>query len=203
MNLLKATVLILMISVITASATPRFVLVRVKDIFTTLPSTTRLQTEVKSERDAITKNERANQLRKIIAELQTLQAQLSDKANPIDEATSKKLSRTYEIKRQEARTLQEDYESYKSETEKTINKKMVINMRASLDRIVKISNKIAKEKGFVTVIDSSGSTNTGVPFVLYSKNAPDITEEVQAAIQDSDPTEKPIEKPVASPTSKP
>jgi len=72
-------------------------------------------------------------------------------------------------------------------------------MRASLDRIVKISNKIAKEKGFDTVFDSSGNTNTGVPFVLYSKNAPDLTVDVQAAIKDSEAAQKPVEKPATKP----
>ncbi len=194
MNPLKAISLILLATAIHASAAPKFALVRVKDIYAALPSTTVLQQETKKERDEIMKNERAEQLRTIIAELQTLQSQLSDKNKPLDEATNKKLARTYEIRRQEAQTLQQDFESFKAEQELAINKKMVSGMRASLQRIVKMSTKIAKEKGFVTVFDSSGNTNTGLPFILYSKQAPDITENVQAAIKDSDPAEKPVEK---------
>ena len=194
MNPLKAISLTLLATAISASAAPKFAMVRVKDIYAALPSTVALQQEIKKERDEIMKNERAEQLRKIIAELQTLQSQLSDKNNPLDEATNRKLARTYEIKRQEAQTLQQEFESFKTEQEQAINKKMVSGMRASLERIVKISNKVAKEKGLVTVFDSSGNTNTGVPFILYSKQAPDITENVQAAIKDSDPAEKPVEK---------
>ena len=194
MTPLKAISLTLLATAMTVSAAPKFALVRVKDIYAALPSTTALQQEIKKERDEIMKNERAEQLRKIIAELQTLQSQLSDKNNPLDEATNRKLARTYEIKRQEAQTLQQEFESFKTEQEQAINKKMVSGMRASLERIVKISNKVAKEKGLVTVFDSSGNTNTGVPFILYSKQAPDITENVQAAIKDSDPAEKPVEK---------
>lgn len=194
MNPLKAISLVLLATAIHASAAPKFALVRVKDIYAALPSTTVLQQEIKKERDEIMKNERAEQLRTIIAELQTLQSQLSDKNKPLDEATNKKLARTYEIRRQEAQTLQQDFESFKAEQELAINKKMVSGMRASLLRIVKMSNKVAKEKGFVTVFDSSGNTNTGLPFILYSKQAPDITENVQAAIKDSDPAEKPVEK---------
>ncbi|MEO8613894.1 MAG: OmpH family outer membrane protein [Luteolibacter sp.] len=194
MNPLKAISLTLLATSITVSAAPKVALVRVKDIYAALPSTTVLQQEIKKERDEIMKNERAEQLRKIIAELQTLQSQLSDKNNPLDEATNRKLARTYEIKRQEAQTLQQDFESFKTEQEQAINKKMVSGMRASLERIVKISNKVAKEKGLLTVFDSSGNTNTGVPFILYNKQAPDITENVQAAIKDSDPAEKPVEK---------
>ncbi len=199
MNPLKAIFPILLATAISASAAPKFAMVRVKDIYAALPSTLVLQQEIKKERDEIMKNERAEQLRTIIAELQTLQSQLSDKNNPLDEATNKKLARTYEIRRQEAQTLQQDFESFKTEQEQAINKKMVSGMRASLQRIVKISNKVAKEKGFVTVFDSSGNTNTGLPFILYSKQAPDITENVQAAIKDSDPAEKPVEKAPAKP----
>ena len=194
MNPLKAISLILLATAISASAAPKFAMVRVKDIYAALPSTVALQQEIKKERDEIMKNERAEQLRAIIAELQTLQSQLSDKNNPLDEATNRKLARNYEIKRQEAQTLQQDFEGFKTEQEQAINKKMVFGMRASLQRIVKISNKVAKEKGFITVFDSSGNTNTGLPFILFSKQAPDITENVQAAIKDSDPAEKPVEK---------
>ena len=194
MNPLKAISFILLATAISASAAPKFAMVRVKDIYAALPSTVALQQEIKKERDEIMKNERAEQLRAIIAELQTLQSQLSDKNNPLDEATNRKLARNYEIKRQEAQTLQQDFEGFKTEQEQAINKKMVFGMRASLQRIVKISNKVAKEKGFITVFDSSGNTNTGLPFILFSKQAPDITENVQAAIKDSDPAEKPVEK---------
>ena len=178
--------MILIASALAAGAAPRFALVRVKDIYSALPSTTALQEQVKKERDEIMKNERAEQLRKIISELQTLQSQLSDKSKPLDEATSKTLARSYEIKRQEALTLQQEFEGFQTEQEKAINKKMVAGMRESLDRIAKVTAQIAKERGYDTVFDSSGNTNTGVPFILFSKNAPDITVDIQAALKDGE-----------------
>ena len=141
---------------------------------------------MKKERDEIMKDQRAEQLRKIIGELQTLQAQLSDKSNPLDDATNRKLARTYEIKRQEAQTLQQEFESFKAEQEKAINLRMVAVMRTTLDRIVQVSHQIARERGYDSVFDSSGNTNTGVPFVLFSKNAPDLTPDIQAALKDSE-----------------
>lgn len=192
MNPLKAIALTLLASAITATAAPpRFALVRIKDIYTGLPSTTAMQEQLKLERDDILKNQRAEQLRKIIGELQALQTQLSDKTTPLDETTNRKLARTYEIKRQEAQTLQQEFENYKSEQEKAINRKMVTAMRASLNRIQKASVKLAKERGYNTVFDSSGDTNTGVPFVLYHKNAPDLTADIQAALKDSEPATNP------------
>ena len=187
MNPFKAIPLTLLATVLTATAAPRFALVRVKDLYTALPSTVALQQQIKSERDAIMKNQRAEQLRKIIGELQALQAQLSDKTKQLDEATNRKLARTYEIKRQEAQTLQQEFENFKTEQEKLINRKMVEGMRASLDRISKVSAQVSKERGYDAVFDSSGDTNTGVPFVLFSKNASDLTADVQAALKDSEP----------------
>ena len=61
---------------------------------------------------------------------------------------------------------------------------MVTGMRALLDEIAEVTRMVAQERGFEAVIDSSGNTNTGVPFVLFSKNAPDITSDVQAALED-------------------
>ncbi len=176
---------VLAATMLTAQAAPRVALIRVKDVYTGLPSTARLQQEIKQQRDQIMKDERAEDLRKIIAELQDLQARLSDKSNPLPEDSSRKFARSYEIKRQEAQTLQKEFESFRAEREKEINHKMVAAMRASLDQILEISGKIGRELGYDLVFDSSGNTNTGEPFVLYSKDSPDITDDVKAAMQDA------------------
>ncbi len=202
MNSLKAITITLLVTALSASAAPRFAVVRIKDIYTALPSTAAIQQQIKNDQAAIMKDQRAEQLRKIIGELQSLQAQLSDKTTPLDEATSRKLARTYEIKRQEAQTLQQEFENFKAEQEKIINRKMVAGMRASLDRIETVSKKISGERGFDAVFDSSGDTNTGVPFVLFTKNAPDLTADVQAALKDSEPTTS-ISPPAAAPAAKP
>ena len=201
MNPFQAISTTLLATALTAAAAPRFAVVRVKDIYTTLPATIAIQQQVKDGQAAIMKDQRAEQLRKIIAELQALQTQLSDKTSPLDEATNRKLARNYEIKRQEAQTLQQEFENFKAEQEKTINRTMVAGMRASLDRIAAVSQKISKERGYDAVFDSSGNTNTGVPFVLFNKNAPDLTADIQAALKDGEPA-IPANKPAAAPAQK-
>ena len=186
MKSLKVISIALIASALTAAAAPRFALVRVKDIYSSLQSTTALQERIKKDRDQIMRDQRADKLRDIISELQTLQAQLSDKDKPLDEMTRKTLARTYELTRQEALTLQQDFEGFQSEQEKRINHRMVASMRESLRRIVDVSTKVAKERGYDSVFDSSGNTNTGVPFVLFSKDAPDITGDIQAAMKDGE-----------------
>lgn len=180
-----ATLISLAATVLTAAAAPKVALVRVTEIYTGLPSTATLQQSIKDERAAIMKDPRAEDLRRIIGQLQTLQAQLANKETPLDEETSRKMARNYEILRQEAQTLQKEFESFKAEREKAINKRMVTAMRESLDRIAETSRKLAKERGFDLMLDSSGNTNTGVPFVLYAKNPNDLTEDVKLALQDA------------------
>lgn len=183
MNRFLVTAIFLVATAVIVPAAPSVALVRVKSVYTGLESTATLQKQIQQERKAIMKDERAQQLRRIIVELQGLQARLSDKAKPLDDTTRRKLARSYEIKRQEAQTLQKEFESFRAEQEKEINRKMVKAMRASLDKIVETAEKIAKKKGFDLVFDSSGNTNTGTAFVLYSKESPDLTDDVTAALQ--------------------
>lgn len=180
-----AIVMILAATALPSSAASRFALVKVTEIYKDLPSTVAFQQEIKAEHDGIMKDQRAEDLRKILAELQSIQAKLSDKTDPPDDAINRKLARTYEIKRQEAQTLQKEFEDFKAEREKEINRKMVSAMRVSLNRIMETAKRISKEGGYQCVFDSDGSTNTGVPFILYSKTpSVDITADVKVALQD-------------------
>jgi Skp family chaperone for outer membrane proteins len=183
MNRVAVLALILAASTFSASAGPIVAVVRVREIYAALPATEDLQNQVKQERDAILRDPRAEELRRIIAELQTLQTRLSDKKNPPDDATALKLARQYELTRQEAQTLQRDFESFRAEREKDINRRMVAGMRASLGLIHETARKVAAEQGCDLVLDNSGNTNTGVPFLLYQKSPPDLTTAVIAALE--------------------
>jgi Skp family chaperone for outer membrane proteins len=185
MTRLAAIALILAATTLGATAAPRVAVVRIKDIYAELPSTAELQKQIKDERDGIMKDQRAEELRRIIGELQALQAQLSDKNNPVDKDNARKLARSYELKRQEAQTLQREFENFRAEREKAINRKMVSAMHESLARIHETARRIAAEQDCDLVFDSSGNTNTGVPFILYQKNQPDLTGAVKAALLDA------------------
>lgn len=188
MNRFSIIAIILSVGMLgSASAAPRVAVVRVKDIYTGLPATAALALEMKTEREKITKDQRAVDLRRIIGELQELQARLSDKKNPLDEEAGRKLARSYELKLQEAKTFQQEFENYKDEQEKQISRKEVAGMRASLNKIMEVARKISKERGYDLVLESSGNTNTGLPFILYIKNVTDLTDDVKAAIKDASP----------------
>jgi len=185
MKKLLAVAMGLIFPCIAVDAAPRMAVVRVTDIYKELPSTIELQTKIREEKEAILQDERADELRRVIAELQVLQVQLQDKSAPPDEEANRKLARDYEIKRQEAKTLQQEFENFRQDRHKDINTRMVKSMQDTLNLIVEISTQLAKEQGYDGVFDSSGNTNTGVPFILYRKDSPDLTDEVRAAIKDA------------------
>jgi Skp family chaperone for outer membrane proteins len=182
MHAFATILMILTATALTAAAAPRVAMVRVQDIYANLASTKALEQEIRTERDQIMKDRRAEELRRTISELQGLQTTLSGEDPQLDEAAIRKLARSFEIKRQEAQTLQKDFEAFRTEQEKQINRKMIAAMHASLEKIMETARKVASKEGYDLVFDSSGHTNTGVAFILYQKEPADLTDAVNAAL---------------------
>lgn len=171
------------------TAAPKYAVVRVTDIYRELASTEAFQKQLQQQRDDILKNKRAEQFRISISELQALEAQLKENKDQMESETGQKLIRDYEIKRQEAETIRQEFEQYSSSETKRINKEMVAGMRASLQRITGAAEQIAKERNLDGVFDISGNSNTGVPFVLFVGDAPDLTDDVIELLDDKPLTE--------------
>ncbi|RYD28772.1 MAG: OmpH family outer membrane protein [Verrucomicrobiaceae bacterium] len=185
--MLRATLLLLLslASALPAVAAPRFALVRITDIYRDLTSTHTMLAEIQKDRAEILKDERAVHLRNVLEELKQLQSQLQAKRESQVDDAIRKLAQQYEIKRQEGQTLQEEFQTFDAEKKKEINRRMVVSMRASLAKIDETARAIAREKGYDAAFDASGNSNTGVPILLYSKNAPDITKDVVARLADA------------------
>lgn len=193
--MIRAAVLFLASTALLAlpvSAAPRFATIRVAEIYRNLESTRTLNNQLDKERKDIALDERAIHLRKILEELSTLYKELQKKREaPVDEVT-RKLAQSFEQKRQESQTLQQEFQLFETEKKKDINRRMVLAMRESLKKISSVSERIAKEQGYDCAFDVSGNSNTGVPVILYVKNGKDITEDVVAALKDSgEPTALP------------
>lgn len=197
---MKLTVILAWIGLASVlSAAPKFAVVQVTDIYRNLPSTAEMQKNIQTQRDEILKNVRAERLRTILAEMEALEGQLRASKEDLESELGKKLVRSYEIKRQETETLRQEFEEYRAEEEKRINKEMVIATRDSLNRISAAAQQIAKERNLEGVMDTSGNTNTGLPFVLYAQGAEDISADVTALLGEK-PVESPLEGAVVAPT---
>lgn len=191
------------------SAAPKFSVVRISDIYRNLTSTHTLLSGLQKEREEILKDERGMQVRKSLTELQEMQKNLQQRlknreaGSPLDDET-RKLAQEFELKRQQAQSLQEEFQVFERERQKELNRKMVTSMRSSLDKITVTARRIAAEQGYDGVFDSSGHSNTGVPLIIYSKSAKDLTDEVIAALADAgDPSRSPGEEAAPAPPEPP
>ena len=172
---MKFTVIMAWIALaVTLSAAPKFGVVRVTDIYRGLPSTAAMQKKMQVQREAILSNTRAERFRASLTEMESLESQLRAVKDELDSENGKKLVRAYEIKRQEAETLRQAFEEYRAAEDKRINTEMVAATRESLGRISVAARQIATERNLEGVFDTSGNSNTGVPFVLYAANAEDV-----------------------------
>ena len=167
-------------------AAPKYAIVRVTDIYRDLPSTKVMLAKVKADNDAILSDKRANQFRAIMEELKALQTQLEQSRDELETEDGKNLVRSFELKRQEAETLRNAVDEFRGDEEKRINREMVGKMRSTLTRITEAAQQIATERNIEAVFDTSGNSNTGVPFVLYSGSAPDLTDDVIALLSTQD-----------------
>ena len=174
-------------------AAPRFAIVRVNEIYQGLPASKELQQEVNQKRADILKDERAIQLTANLQQMKEMQAQVRKPEVVADKAATEQMVLEFEELRRQTAALQQDFESFRAERNKQINREMVEAMRFNLNQITEFSAKLAKEKGYDVIFDGTGNTNTGVPFVIYSKSAPDLTDDVIAALQDAN-SAPPVEK---------
>jgi Skp family chaperone for outer membrane proteins len=161
---------------------PRVAVVRVSDIFNKLESTALATAETNAKKADIDRDSRLATYRELSADLQLRWKALNENPPKIDAETRKRLSREYTIKLQEAKSVLEDFESFRSEKIREIDSEAVAGMKLRLAVIRETSEKLAKEEGYDWLLDASGNTNTGIPLLLYAKKANDLTDRVLAAL---------------------
>jgi len=169
-----------------ALAEPKIALVRVRAIYDKQPSIKVAREKALKNKQEVLADPRTKDLQESMSALRSIQQKISNSENPPGTMELRELIREFQIKRLELRVLQEDFEKFSAEREKQINTVMVAEIRSVLHRISALSQRIAREQGYDVVLDSTGESNSGVPFLLYAKNAPDLTEDVLAALEDED-----------------
>lgn len=193
---MKLSVFLVWLSLAIASlAGPKFAVVRVADIYQRLPSTAALLKDVNLRRAAIPGNKRNVEFLASLEELRGMETQLKAMRTELETEAGKALIRNFELKRQESLSMKEEYDSFLAVEQKRINKDLVDGMRGSLNRISEAVNQIARERNLEGVFDITGKTNTGVPFVLYARDAEDISEDVIGLLG-----EKPLDGNAVAPT---
>ena len=164
-----------------ASAAPRIALVKVGEIYHALPAAKTLQASIDVERNGILTNARADAYRSVLKELEELRQGIA-KIPKEDEAMLEQARRNFTMKRQEALTLQREFQEFQQRKTDEINSRMVAEMEKILAEIHAKAAEVGRSQGYDWVLDADGRTNTGVPFVLYSKAPNDITAAVLGAL---------------------
>lgn len=114
---------------------------------------------------------------------------------------------------------QQEVQNFRTNTQRSLQQRIKTHRDLLLEEISKVVNELAKRKGATLVVDKSGPTLFGIPSVLYSDPAYDITEEVVKEVNKDRPaappaaaapattpattTARPATPPAASPTPAP
>ena len=149
--------------------------VDMQTLFKQYHRTNAAQKEVNVERAKIQQNnnDRLETIRALENELQGLRKQLDDPS--LSDKRKQELFKDFQMKTQEGVALDRERREFLQRRNTALNEKMVQKMRGILEEIRKLVEQRAKADGYDYVFDKSGLSTSQVPFLLYTKDATDIT----------------------------
>jgi Skp family chaperone for outer membrane proteins len=149
--------------------------VDMQELFKQYYRTNEAQKQINVERARIQKdnNERLSRIRELEESLGTLRKQLEDPA--INDSKKQTLYKDFQAKQQEGVALDRERREFLQRRNQALNEKMVQRMKGILEEIRKLVEEQAKKDNYDYVFDKSGLSTSQVPFLLYTKDAADIT----------------------------
>ncbi|MBI3884677.1 MAG: OmpH family outer membrane protein [Opitutae bacterium] len=103
---------------------------------------------------------------------------------------------------EEFQRMQAEAQNFRANTQRSLQQRVKTHRDLLLEEISKVVTDIAKRKGATLILDRSGPSLLGIPTVIYSDPAYDITEEVAKEINKDRPPAPPA-APAATPTPAP
>ena len=149
--------------------------VDMQELFKQYYKTNDAQKQINVERARIQKdnNERLARIRELEGQLGGLRKQLEDPT--INDAKKQALFKDWQMQQQEGIALDRERREFLQRRNQALNEKMVQRMKGILEEIRKLVEEQAKKDDFDYVFDKSGLSTSQVPFLLYTKDATDIT----------------------------
>jgi Skp family chaperone for outer membrane proteins len=149
--------------------------VDMQELFKNYFRTTEAQKQINIERARIQKdnNERMARIRELEENLGNLRKQLEDPS--INESKKQSLFKEWQMKQQEGIALDRERREFLQRRNQALNEKMLQRMKGILEEIRKLVEEQAKVDNYDYVFDKSGLSTSQVPFMLYTKDATDIT----------------------------
>jgi Skp family chaperone for outer membrane proteins len=149
--------------------------VDMQELFKQYYRTNEAQKQINVERARIQKdnNERLTRIRGLEENLSNLRKQLEDPA--INDSKKQTLFKEWQMQQQEGIALDRERREFLQRRNQALNEKMVQRMKGILEEIRKLVEEQAKHDNYDYVFDKSGLSTSQVPFLLYTKDATDIT----------------------------
>ncbi len=149
--------------------------VDMQELFKQYYRTNEAQKQINVERARIQKdnNERLARIRELEGTLASLRKQLEDPS--LADSKKQTLFKDWQTQQQEAIALDRERREFLQRRNQALNEKMVQRMKGILEEIRKLVEEQAKLDNYDYVFDKSGLSTSQVPFLLYTKDATDIT----------------------------
>jgi outer membrane protein len=149
--------------------------VDMQELFKQYYRTNEAQKQINVERARIQKdnNERLTRIRELEDTLGKLRKQLEDPA--LNDSKKQTLFKEWQASQQEGIALDRERREFLQRRNQALNEKMVQRMKGILEEIRKLVEEQAKADNYDYVFDKSGLSTSQVPFLLYTKDATDIT----------------------------
>lgn len=184
---------ILAVSLITVASAQegklKIATVDMQELFKQYYRTNEAQKQINVERARIQKdnNERLARIRKIEEDLAGLKKQIDDPS--VNESKRQTLFRDWQTQKEEGVALDRERREFLQRRNAALNEKMVQRMKGILEEIRKLVEEQAKQDNYDYVFDKSGLSASQVPFLLYTKDATDITAGLLKSLNKDAPAE--------------
>lgn len=149
--------------------------VDMQELFKQYYRTNEAQNQINVERARIQKdnNERLAKIRELEENLIKLKKQLEDPS--LNDSKKQALYKDFQNDQQTGTALDRERREFLQRRNQALNEKMVQRMKGILEEIRKLVEEKAKVDNYDYVFDKSGLSTSQVPFLLYTKDATDIT----------------------------
>jgi len=118
-------------------------------------------------------NERLTGIRQLEEQLQNLKKQIEDPT--LADTVKREKTRDFQLKLDEAKAMDRERREFLSRRTRALELKKQASMKGILDEIRKLITDHAKGQDFDFILDKSGMSANQVPFLLYTKDATDVT----------------------------
>ena len=149
--------------------------VDMQELFKQYYRTNEAHKQINVERARIQKdnNERLARIRELETNLGNLKKQIEDPS--VNDSKKQALARDWQMQQQEGIALDRERREFLQRHTQSLNETMVQRMKGILEEIRKLVEEQAKTDDYDYVFDKSGLSTSQVPFLLYTKDATDIT----------------------------